>query len=890
MQNQSYYDTATIRLKRGAAYITFESDGSGNDAGFIMNWDSDLQPATAPDAKWTTSYNPIGTGVEAIFNNVSANTKGVPTFQWYVDGSLYTIAPDFSNKFTTDGNYQVCLIASTCTGVDTFCDYLAVQTPNAPGNISYTASNLRPVIGELITLTTQTDYADNFEWSIFPTSFTYENGTTKNSRNPQIKFSKGGPYTFTLSAWNSYGTKAATEKKIIKNKYVIVLDYCIPLVNMVSTDVAINNVKVTNKSGKILIDNMSASTTDAYSDFTNKGVMQMTFGASYDLTVSRKTNSNTVNYKTWIDWNIDGDFDDANEEVMSTGAISGASASATIVVPTLANSFEGKTRMRVGVSYGAFSNTPCGVNQVGEFEDYAIQLSNDNMPPMITLIGSDTVRVERGTSVSSCYAEVASKTFSGYDPTEGDMTGKVVMTSDLDCKTSGVYSITFNLKDASGNSAPSRTRTIIVVLDKTGPVLTLQGNDTINLEQCGTYTEPGAVANDVIDGDLTSAIKVVGTVDPSKVGDYNIVYTVKDAQSNYSTKTRLVRVRDTKKPGIYRLGKNITDGMTIDVQINSVFVDDIYANDPCNGNIFLSKNPGFFGPVNNQIRNTYPIVYNAVDPSGNKATEDGFTINYRVDDYIAPTIELNTSDTLYHDVNTVYSSRSVSVADNYYAANKISVVRTGKVDPYTLGTYTEVFTATDESGNSTTKKRFVKVVDRLAPQMTAPPVSVCVGSPFWANTGLIIKDNYYSPSDLMPLVKVMNHNVNIWEAGVYFINYSLVDPSGNEAAIVSRSVYVQYPPNCQNTYSGVNSLTLDKAITVYPNPASSKVNVSYALTNNQPLSIEITNSIGAVVANKVVEGGSGVAELNINDIVSGVYFVRMTNNGETTVKKLVIKN
>ena len=50
------------------------------------------------------------------------------------------------------------------------------------------------------------------------------------------------------------------------------------------------------------------------------------------------------------------------------------------------------------------------------------------------------------------------------------------------------------------------------------------------------------------------------------------------------------------------------------------------------------------------------------------------------------------------------------------------------------------------------------------------------------------------------------------------------------------------------------------------------------------------DSIGAVVATRVVEGGSGVAELNINDIVSGVYFVRMTNNGEITVKKLVIKN
>ena len=170
--------------------------------------------------------------------------------------------------------------------------------------------------------------------------------------------------------------KATKRKKIIKNKYVIVLDYCIPLVNMVSTDVAVNNVKVTDKSGKILIDNMSPNTTDAYSDFTDVRVMKMTYGASYDLTIDRKSTSNTVNYKTWIDWNIDGDFDDANEEVLSSGPITGSTATSKIVVPALANSFEGKTRMRVGVSYGSFANTPCGVNQVGEFEDYAIQLAN----------------------------------------------------------------------------------------------------------------------------------------------------------------------------------------------------------------------------------------------------------------------------------------------------------------------------------------------------------------------------------------------------------------------------------------------------------------------------------------------------------------------------------
>ena len=174
-----------------------------------------------------------------------------------------------------------------------------------------------------------------------------------------------------------------------------------------------------------------------------------------------------------------------------------------------------------------------------------------------------------------------------------------------------------------------------------------------------------------------------------------MVYSAKDAQGNETVVNRLVMVRDTEKPGIYRLGNRITDGMTINVQINQAFVDEIYAQDPCNGNIQLFRNPGYNGVVNNQERATYPIVYNAADPSGNKATEDGYTINYIVDDFIAPNIELNTNDTVYHNVNDPYSSRSVTVTDNYYAPTQVSLVRTGKVDPYTLGTYVETFIATD---------------------------------------------------------------------------------------------------------------------------------------------------------------------------------------------------
>ncbi len=885
--SQAQWDTTVVKLKSGVAYLTFETDGANVGRGFNIEWEADLETPTAPKAKWSTPYTTIGVGAEFFCTNETENAKGDPEYEWRINGNTEAYGEDFSTTLYSNGTYRVTMIARTCTGVDSASKNITIVTPTVSGFVDFKADNVRPNIGDLVRFQTVTDYANNFEWSIFPTTFKFVNGTTKNSQNPQIEFLAGGAYTFTLSAWNAFGTKANTDKKVIKNKYVICLNYCTPLTNLTAKDIAINSVLVTDKNKYIMVQS-SDEDMAMYTDRTDKKPAPMTFGATYDVEIKRLSNSNNINYKVWVDWNIDGDFDDAGEEVLSSGKISGKTVTGTIKVPTKKESFEGVTRMRVGASYDGFPNLACGVNQVGEYEDFSISLNNDGMSPEINLIGSDTVRVERGSSATSCYEEIASTTYTAVDGTEGDLSDKVVLTSDLDCQAAGVYSINFDLEDASGNKAETKTRTIIVVLDRTGPVVTLQGSDTVTVEQCGTFTDPGAVANDAVDGDLTSAIKVIGTVDPSTVGDYNIVYSAKDAQGNETVVTRVVMVRDTEKPGIYRLSNRITDGMNINVQINQAFVDEIYAQDPCNGNIQLFRNPGYNGVVNNQERATYPIVYNAMDPSGNKATEDGFTVNYIVDDFIAPNIELNTNDTVYHNVNDPYSSRSVTVTDNYYGPTQVSLVRTGKVDPYTLGTYVETFIATDASGNKTTKNRYIRVVDLEAPALVAPPVSACVGIPFWAESGLIVSDNYYSKSEIT--VNVISHNINIDEAGIYSIEYQAIDGSGNKSGIISRTVYVQYAPNCMNTFLDNENLNLSDAVRVHPNPTSGEITVAFALNNNEPMNITVLNAVGATMTEKVVSGGFGETQIDLSAFGNGMYFVRMTNNGQSTVKKVIVKD
>lgn len=58
----------------------------------------------------------------------------------------------------------------------------------------------------------------------------------------------------------------------------------------------------------------------------------------------------------------------------------------------------------------------------------------------------------------------------------------------------------------------------------------------------------GATATDDRDGDLTSKIETIGSVDTKKAGTYKITYTVKDAAGNTATATRTVIVKEDKKP------------------------------------------------------------------------------------------------------------------------------------------------------------------------------------------------------------------------------------------------------------------------------------------------------------------------------------------------------
>ena len=82
------------------------------------------------------------------------------------------------------------------------------------------------------------------------------------------------------------------------------------------------------------------------------------------------------------------------------------------------------------------------------------------------------------------------------------------------------------------------------------PVISLIGSSTINLTVGETFTDPGAIAEDSIDGDLTASITSSGTVDTSTTGTYTIEYSVSDAAGNITSVTRVVVVNLDLPPTI----------------------------------------------------------------------------------------------------------------------------------------------------------------------------------------------------------------------------------------------------------------------------------------------------------------------------------------------------
>ena len=177
-----------------------------------------------------------------------------------------------------------------------------------------------------------------------------------------------------------------------------------------------------------------------------------------------------------------------------------------------------------------------------------------NDVPTLSLVGDAAVTVECGAGYSDAGATAA-------DVEDGDLTASIAVGGDtVDTGTPATYTITFDVTDSQGGAAAQVTRTVTVE-DTTAPEIALTGEASVTIECGAGYSDAGATAADVCDGDLTASIVSGGdTVDTGTPGTYTITYDVSDAAGNAAVQvTRVVTVEDTTAPEIALTGEASVD-------------------------------------------------------------------------------------------------------------------------------------------------------------------------------------------------------------------------------------------------------------------------------------------------------------------------------------------
>lgn len=198
-----------------------------------------------------------------------------------------------------------------------------------------------------------------------------------------------------------------------------------------------------------------------------------------------------------------------------------------------------------------------------------------DQPPVITLKGQNPLTLTVDTPYSEPGATVA-------DPQDGDITDKLAISGTVATDTIGTYTIFYNATDTEGLAAEQVTRTVKVVeapnpgcTSNCGggggstaqpPTITLLGDNPMSITQGASFTDPGAVAHDPQDGDITSKIVETGSVDTSVVGTTTLHYNVKDSQGLSAPevmRTVVVHSQPNQFPGSIRMCKMYEHGGTL---------------------------------------------------------------------------------------------------------------------------------------------------------------------------------------------------------------------------------------------------------------------------------------------------------------------------------------
>lgn len=203
----------------------------------------------------------------------------------------------------------------------------------------------------------------------------------------------------------------------------------------------------------------------------------------------------------------------------------------------------------------------------------------------------------------------------GYKIVPNNKKYKVVIDNNIDENKTGSYEVKYSLQVK--NKIINKVRKVNVI-DNIPPEITLKGSDNIKLYESSDYEEPGFIAFDNYDGDITKNVIVQNDI-KEEIGDYKITYIVEDSSGNKTMVTRNVKILDKKK-NIGTIYLTFDDGPSN----NTSKILDILKQEDIKATFFLVNFNSSYNPVVKRIydeghsigihsyTHNYKLIYSSV--------------------------------------------------------------------------------------------------------------------------------------------------------------------------------------------------------------------------------------------------------------------------------------
>ncbi len=836
-----------------------------DSAGFTIRWSIKVLSSSIPQSHMVVP-DTIFHNQPVQFSNTS--TGSLLQFSWDTDGDgIYDTSGSMINKsyaVTASNTKKICLVTYNCIGSDTTCK-----------NVRFLPVNYKPIarfsVDKVQGFNTDTFYFSDmslfgpasWKWNITPgANVQYLAGTTSNSRNPKVRFTAISKFTVKLVVSNSLGSDSIT-----KFDYISVYSYNNPgcLNNISQSDGSIGISRVILQSG---IDTSTGSNTPCYEWVRGNQFANLYRGKKVALKISRVLTTSPMDRKAWIDFNRDGDFT-TDELVMNELNATNLQRTDSILISN--TQAIGTGRMRVGVTYAGTQLNP-NIVFLGVFKDYNVNFPMDQIKPTISLNGLSPL-------YTYVHAPFVDPGVSAMDNIEGNISAKYKVIGTVDTSMVGYNTLRYYVTDLYGNTSDTLTRTVFVVINQTGPTITLLGSLNYYFEVYHKYTDLGFMARTNQNVNIDSLVVVTCTIDTAKFGNYLATYQVSDAFGT-AIAYRNITVGDTTKPELLLPKDNIyKHNLNTPIDLFKIIrAKDNYWPESA---ITIYKQ----GMVDVNTLGSYSVCYDAVDGSNNVAPTT--CIQVIVGDFIPPTITLKGYKVIGMEgcSGTPYIDSGVTVSDNYWPVSSINVVKKGTVNINKPGIYYLWYVASDPSGNKDSLMREVRILDLTKPRVKLLNMS---GSNWPANKlfvadSVILEDNCNTDSEMRPNYVPPTIPFPLpYPVGLISLRYKVKDLSGNESDETVRMINI--------VPTGINEMmNMENVISIYPNPSEGVLFLKLLKVQKEDIEIVLFDILGNRLSGKTIKAQTLQTEtLDLQHIPKGIYFIRLQAGEKVYAKKLLL--